>query len=152
MKYMKPIAIEVALLLLAALFLSSFVWYPRQPAVTLNPVHDPVLADVAETTDSLDRYAKWAAAVPAEAKLDYAYAYPWLVKDEAAATRSYSDALALLYAQQNGKRPPATRPYSDALALRYAQQNGNWPSAPPEQAPLMDLTYPQQYGNWPQTR
>ncbi|MCL4262128.1 MAG: hypothetical protein KJ069_02890 [Anaerolineae bacterium] len=129
MKRIKFVAVEVTLLLLAVLFLSSFVWYPRQPAVTLNPVHDPVLADVAETTDSLDRYAKWAAAVPAEAKLDYAYAYPWLVKDKEA----------------------ATRPYSDALALRYAQQNGNRPPAPPEQAPLMDLTYPQQYGNWPQT-
>lgn len=130
MNKIKPIALELFLILLAMLLLSSFLWYPRQPAVSLNPVHDPILADVAETTDSLANYAKWAATVPAEAKLDYAYAYPWLVKDEEA----------------------ATRPYSDALPLLYAQQYGNWPPAQPTQAPLMDLTYPQQYGTWPHTR
>jgi len=107
MKKLKLAAIVVALALLAVLFLSSFVWYPRQPAVSLNPAHDPVPADVAETTDSLPLYAKWAATVPAEAKLDYAYAYPWLVKDEEAKTRAYSDALPLLYAQQYGNWTPA---------------------------------------------
>ncbi|HRQ38258.1 MAG TPA: hypothetical protein PLD25_10120 [Chloroflexota bacterium] len=130
MKYVKPAAIEVTLFLLALLLLSSFVWYPRQPAVSLNPAHDPILSDVAETTDSLAIYAKWAATVPAEAKLDYAYAYPWLVKDEEA----------------------KTRPYSDALPLLYAQQYGDWPPAQPEQATRLDLMYAQQYGDWPQAR
>lgn len=133
MKYMKPVAIEVTLLLLAVLFLSSFVWYPRQPAVSLNSVHDPILAKVSETSAAIAEYEKLAAAVPAEAKMDYAYARPWLEKAEAAA-------MAI--------------PYSEALALQYAQRYGNWPPADeqPEKATRLDLMYAQQNGNWPHAR
>ncbi len=127
MNKVKTIALELILFLLAVLFLSSFVWYPRQPAVSLNPAQDPILAKVSETSAAIAEYENRAAAVPAEAKLDYAYARPWLEKSETAVS------------------------YSDALPLLYAQRLGNWPPIQPTQAPLMDLTYPQQYGTWPHT-
>lgn len=135
MSKLKLIAIELMLLLVAVLFLSSFIW--DGPIITppSHPVQDPILQQVTETSANVAAYSRElnTNSVPPEAKMDYAYARPWLEKAEAAAM---------------------TVPYSEALALQYAQQYGNWPPAneQPEQATRLDLMYAQQYGNWPHAR